>query len=41
MPDKETRNAIFVLRGMPESAIEKEKDIYMHVSLTTAKHLIQ
>ena len=28
MPDKRTRNAIFVLRRMSERAIEKQKDIY-------------
>ena len=28
MPDKGTRNAIFVLRRMSERAIEKQKDIY-------------
>ena len=40
MPDKGIRNAIFVLRIMSEREIEKQKDI-MHVSLTTAEHLIQ
>ena len=39
MPDKGTRNAIFVLRRMSERAIEKQMG--MHVSLTTSKHLIQ
>ena len=29
MPDKETRNAIFVLRRMSERAIQKQKDIYV------------
>ena len=28
MPDKGTRNTIFVLRTMSESAIEKQKDIH-------------
>ena len=28
MPDKGTRNAIFVLRKMSERVIEKQKDIY-------------
>ena len=39
MPDKGTRNAIFLLIRMSERAIEKQKDI--HVSLITAKHFIQ
>ena len=28
MPDKGTRNTIFVLRRMPQRVIEKQKDIY-------------
>ena len=37
MPDRGTRNAIFVLRRLVERSIQKQKD----VSLITARHLIQ
>ena len=41
MPHKGTRNAIVVLRRMSERERLRSKRTYMHVSLTTAKHLIQ
>ena len=40
MPDRGTRNAIFVLRRLVERSIQKQKYV-PHVSLITTRHRIQ